>query len=341
MNMRKIGILTSAVALIAFGIIIVLHTEGLVSYTVLRYVWPILIILFGVEILWIRRKFRDTPVRFSGIGILLIVIIFVLSLSQSVLSGFAGWFNGYSGPVNGQVPVDSSLKRVDIEIPNGKVTVTGTEGQEVSYDGRLDVGAASESDAGKALHSDWIVRKTDDTLLLIFNPPTHILDFGIGEFFHSSYLNVEIPNAMAASVKTSNGSVHVSVINADSDVQTSNGSITMEHVHGNITASSSNGAISLADITGGVNAHTTNGSIKGNSAVLGDWDCTTSNGAIKLDVPADTNAKFEATNSNGKIDGDVNWLFDAKHHGQAALGSGDNLVRLNTSNGGVSVGLVH
>jgi hypothetical protein len=340
MSMKKIGVFTSAIALIALGIIIVLHTGGLVSYNILKYLWPALVILFGVEILWSRYQPRDTPIRFSGFGIALIIVVLILSLVQSVFTGI-GWFNAYLEPVNGHVHIDSSVKRVYIEIPDGKVTVTGTEAQDLTYDGQLDVGASSKTDADKFIRSDWTVRQTGDTLDLIFNHHSQFLALGLGGLVHAPYLNVEVPSGLLSRVRTSNGQVFVSSMNADSDVRSSNGSVTMEHIQGNATISTSNGSVSINDISGVIDAHTTNGSIKGQSVVGGNWVCTTTNGSIKLSIPADSNANIDAKTSNGKIDGDVSWQFDKKHHARVALGHGGKQIWLTTSNSSVTVNLMH
>jgi hypothetical protein len=339
MRTAKIGVLTSAFTFIAIGVVIVLHVSGLVSYEVFKYLWPILLIAFGVELLWGYFTNREQPVQVSGWSLVLIAFVMLLSIGQSVrASGFIGKHIGvrYVEPVNGHVGVGSGIKRVQIEVENARVTVTGTTGSEVVYDGELDVGASSQRDADRQIHSQWSIHRVGDVLEMRLNsrPSLDVMWRWAGPH---PYLNVQVPKDLSTEVVTSNGSIQVAYMNASSDVQTSNGTVALKDVKGDVTVDSSNGAVSLNAIAGRVRVHTINGVIRAVSKIGGDWTCSTINGAIQLIVPSDTNATVDAHTTNGSIGGNVHWTYESRQHGTSNLGSGEHQVHLSTTNGSVRV----
>ncbi|MBX5436670.1 MAG: DUF4097 family beta strand repeat protein [Alicyclobacillaceae bacterium] len=336
MRTSSIGILTSALTFIAIGVVIVLHVMGLVSFGVLKYLWPILLIAFGIEMIWGYLTHRG---RLSVWSLVLIVLVALLSIVESA----APWRRlplyfgpSYLVPVNGHVHVGGGVKKVRIEVTNAQVTVTGTTGSEVAYDGKLDVGASSQSEAERQIESRWSVHRVGDVLEMRLDAAA---PFGFRWAWTDMrpYLNVQVPNALSAEVVISNGSVQVAQLQASSDVHTNNGAIDVEDIRGDVNVTTNNGAVSLKHITGRVDAHTTNGMIRGASQIGGDWTCSTTNGAIQLTVPPGTNATVDAHTGNGSIGGDVSWTFDSRQHGKSVLGSGDYHVYLSTTNGRIAV----
>ncbi|MCL6625887.1 DUF4097 family beta strand repeat-containing protein [Alicyclobacillus shizuokensis] len=339
MKTVKIGILTSAFTFIAIGVVIVLHISGLVSYEVFKYLWPILLVAFGVELVWGYLTNREQRVQVSGWSLVLIVLVMLLGIGQSVrASGFIGKHIGvrYVEPVNGHVSVGNGIKRVQIEVENARVTVTGATGSEVTYDGELDVGAFSPRDAERKIHAQWSVHQVGDVLEMRLNTRPS-LGFMGGFAGPHPYLNVQVPKTLSTEVVTSNGSVQVAQMNSSSTVHTSNGVVGLTDVRGDVTVGTSNGTVTLKNIAGRVDVHTTNGRIRGTSEIGGDWTCSTTNGAIELSVPSDTNATVHAQTTNGSIGGGVHWTFASRQHGRVNLGSGDHEVYLSTTNGSVKV----
>ncbi|CAM2928573.1 DUF4097 domain-containing protein [Paenibacillus sediminis] len=360
MKPRKIGIWTTAIGLIAVGVIIILHISSIVSIDALKYLWPLLLILFGIEVVAAQFRSSEQKVRFSGWGAVLLIVLLLFSIAQSAVPGLSGslFSPKYMSAVNGTVDIDNSIKHVEVQIPEGKITVTGTDSSTLNYDGKMKSAAKSQSEADQFVQSKWKVQKSGDTLQIIYDQSELINIFSLSFLDQSKqpYLNIQLPNRLMTDVNTSNGSVTASLLNADITMTTSNGSVKADHIKGNVTAKSSNGSITvgqiegsadvntsngsvtLDDITGTVTARSSNGAIRGDSPVLSSWSCRTSNGSINLTIPADTNGTFTADTSNGSIKGDVQWnKNDDNDHGTAVLGNGANKVTLNTSNGSINV----
>lgn len=355
----RVGILTSAIALIILGLMIILHTLGHVSYETLRYLWPLLIILFGLEVLYYRFRFQDKRPQYSRGSIGFIVAVGVISGGlamihpslRALVNGnwnalhgdtsaghidFGGFGPSYEVPVKGDVAVNGKIQRVVIQVVNARVTVTGTEKQTVSYDGDFPVDAASQKEANTEIHKLWTVSEQGDTLRLVYQPSRNSgPHFDIGA--NDPYLNVSLPKSLISDVTTQNGAVQVSDVNASSSVRTRNGSISISHVKGNASAMTNNGAIKLNDIHHQVQAQTTNGTISGQSSVGGAWQCDTTNGAIALSIPSTASVSLSATTVNGHIGGIPNWTFSDKHHGSASLHGGTYQMLLKTVNGSVTI----
>lgn len=341
MKIRKVGVLTSAIALIAIGIVILLQMTGVLSYDALRYVWPIVIILFGLEIIWTYSTHKEQKIQYSGWSIALLVLMMVISFGtimvQSVVSAIK-FGSGYAEPVKGQVNMNKQIRKVDIELPDTPVKIVGTNASVLSYDGIVQIKAASKKEADHLMQSDWTVRQEGDTLVLTLGVEASGWNFDFGGWTSPSpHLDVQVPQALLTHVVTSNSSVHVTDMHAATEVHTSNGSITLANIQANATAGTMNGRITLQNIAGKVDAGTTNGSIKGSSMVGGNWTCTTTNGAIKLEFINGPSAKITASTNHGRIGGNVAWTMDDQDHGTVTLRSGANAVALQTTNGSVAV----
>jgi DUF4097 and DUF4098 domain-containing protein YvlB len=117
-------------------------------------------------------------------------------------------------------------------------------------------------------------------------------------------------------VETKNGKVELSDIVSDSyQLRTYNGKINLENVEGELAARANNGAISLVtnNLDRNINFETDNGRIKIQSA------------------KEPTNAVIDTKVNNGR----VNLFGDSDYN--TIVGDGDNLVKLSTKNGSITV----
>ncbi|MDQ0195118.1 DUF4097 family beta strand repeat-containing protein [Paenibacillus wynnii] len=359
MGRWKIGSLTAAIGCIALGVIIGLVQYGELTYAALGYLWPVLLIALGLEMLGRLMIRSEVKSRVSGWAILLIILLIGASAGQSALSG--GSFNTLFGnmkltPLNGAIEVKSEIKAVKISIPNGKVKINGVTGSLLDYEGSLLVPGDSESEALSALEKKWLVTTEGDTLVLKLDEKTewfNLIQFGFNS--KNPYLNVNIPQNLAVEIDTSDGSIEAMELESgliaetsngtmdlhdivgDVQAHSSNGSLTAKNIQGKVELVSSNGAISLDHIEGSLTAKSSNGKIMINSDITGDWKCTSSNGKIQLDLPSGVNATITGDTSNGSLKGNVPWDRDGDNHGTAALGDGSHKVDLSTSNGSVTV----
>lgn len=360
MGRWKIGSFTAALGCIALGIIVGLAQYDVVTYAALGYLWPALLILFGLEML-IRLFFKsDVKSRVSGWAVLLIILLVIASGVQSVVLGdssLSSLFNNKQlAPLSGTLEVKASIKTVKIVLPNGKVKVDGVDGSTLNYEGSLLVSGSSVSEAASTLEKKWKVTMDGDTLVMELDEESNWLsNLQFGFYSKNPFLNVTVPSNLAVEVETSDGSIEAqslkSGIEADTsngvldihdiaggvEAHSSNGTITVQNIQGEVELVSSNGAVTLSNIDGPLSAKSSNGKISVNSAVTGDWKCTTSNGKIVIELPAVNDAKITADTSNGSLNGNLPWDRDGDSHGTALLGSGTHSIDLSTSNGSVTV----
>jgi DUF4097 and DUF4098 domain-containing protein YvlB len=132
------------------------------------------------------------------------------------------------------------------------------------------------------------------------------------------------------------------------NVETVNGGVSISDVVGNLEFKTVNGGLSLNHIGGYVHGRTTNGGVS--IELAGDrWegqglDVTTTNGGVNLRVPQNYSAQFEAQTSNGRIHApDVPQVQTEtqpgrpSNHLSTALGAGGAMLKVVTTNGGVSL----
>ncbi|MDH6425723.1 DUF5668 domain-containing protein [Paenibacillus sp. FSL R7-0048] len=359
MGRWKIGSFTAALGCIALGVIIVMAQYDMISYEVLGFLWPALLVLFGLEML-IRLFIKsDVKSRVSGWAILLIIVLIGASGAQTVMAG--GSLSNLIGnthltPLSGNVEVKENITTLKIVLPSGKVKVEGVAGSSLDYEGSLLLPGKSQSDAESALEKKWKVSTEGDTLIMELDTDHNWfsnIQFGFNT--KSPYLNISAPNNLAVEVETSDGSIeawnlksgievetsngalNIHDIVGEVDAHTSNGSLSVQNIQGEVELVSSNGAIVLDNIDGALSAKSSNGKITINSAVTGNWKCTSSNGKIIVGLPAVSDAKIIADTSNGSLKGNVPWDRDGDSYGTAVLGKATYTVDLSTSNGSVTV----
>lgn len=362
MGRWKIGSFTAALGCIALGVIIVLAQFDVVTYDTLSYVWPGLLILFGLEML-LRLFIRsETKNRVSGWAIVLIIALIAASGIQSMLNG--GSLSRLFGktqlaPLSGTVEIQPEIKRVKVELPNGKIKVEGVDSSTLQYEGSLELPGDTASEAASELEQKWKVTTEGDTLILELKEESDWLsNIHIGINLKSPFLNLSIPKNLAVEIDTGDGSVEAAELQAGIeidtsngtmdihdvaggvDAHTSNGTVTLKDIEGEVELGSSNGAITLANINGSISAKSSNGKISVDSLVGGDWKLKSSNGKITVSLPETSDVKVTADTSNGSLKGNIDWQRDGGDKGTAVLGSGTYQISLSTSNGSVTVDTV-
>ncbi|MFN2567020.1 MAG: DUF4097 domain-containing protein [Gemmatimonadaceae bacterium] len=130
---------------------------------------------------------------------------------------------------------------------------------------------------------------------------------------------------------------------SDLDLRTHNGGIVVEDVHGRVDVEALNGGISIRDVQGDLRGGTTNGGVtltlSGSRWVGEGVDLETTNGGVTIIVPEGYSARLET----GTVNGGMNVDFPITVQGMVGrrlsttLGSGGPLIRVRTTNGGVSL----
>lgn len=148
-------------------------------------------------------------------------------------------------------------------------------------------------------------------------------------------ITAETLQAKDINVKTNNGSIILEDIKSSAIIgEADNGRIELKDINSStIQVKSDNGKIILEHVEGDILGETSNGSI---TLVTQDLDrqieLETDNGKINIQTEKEpTNVIFDIKVDNGKVRmfGESNW--------DSVIGNGDNLIKLTTNNGGITV----
>lgn len=212
------------------------------------------------------------------------------------------------------IPAAATL-RVDAS-PNGGVSVVASDRSDIQVVARVQASASSEEDARALLAQ---VRVESDNGVLRADGPENP---GNRRWWSVSY-EISVPRATALALRSVNGGVNV------------------VGTEGAIEARTVNGGINLRDVRGSVVGHTTNGGIDvhfaGERWAGSPLELSTTNGGIKLAVPAAFDARLIASTVHGGINSDFPLTVQGRigRRVEADLGSGGPTVRLTTTNGGI------
>jgi hypothetical protein len=122
-----------------------------------------------------------------------------------------------------------------------------------------------------------------------------------------------------------------------------NGGLSVDGIESKMDLRTVNGGLSLVDVDGDIHATTENGGVT--AQLSGDryrgaaFDVRTTNGGVKLALPANYSAQLETGTTNGHLNVDfpVTVQGSLSRHITTQLGGGGAMIRAITTNGGVSV----
>ncbi|WP_426451490.1 DUF4097 family beta strand repeat-containing protein [Paenibacillus sp. S-38] len=141
-------------------------------------------------------------------------------------------------------------------------------------------------------------------------------------------------------LQSTNGRIEVKEHNGDALLRTTNGKLSASSVTGSLEAVTTNGTIEAEEVSLGFKAHTTNGTIEASSEeVGGDWDIRTSNGKIKLGLPAEGDYRVESAGKHSRVESQLPFTVQDDTV-QGVVGTGRHTVRLET-NGSVTLEEAH
>lgn len=135
---------------------------------------------------------------------------------------------------------------------------------------------------------------------------------------------VTVPRNMSVDVKNTNGAIVLSGVTGDHDLNTTNGKIELIRCGGSLEAETTNGAISaeLVRLT------------RGQPLRL-----NTTNGRIRIAVPADLAAEIDAETTNGAITTDFPVITRrlGRHSLRGTVNGGGTSLRARTTNGAIEI----
>jgi hypothetical protein len=148
-------------------------------------------------------------------------------------------------------------------------------------------------------------------------------------------------------VNTGDGSVRGAGLSGELKMRTGDGSVTLDDVKGQVEIQTGDGSISVNGALSRLQARTGDGAVTVRAAVgsttAGEWDITTGDGSITLEVPPGFNATLDARTGDGRVSADgvgltVTEQGENRRALKGQLGSGGGLVRLRSGDGSIRIG---
>lgn len=191
-----------------------------------------------------------------------------------------------------------------------------------------------------------------------------------GNIGRSARLIVSLPATSDVNAKSGDGSIDVESVAGKMELRSGDGSIHGRALKGEVTAHTGDGSIHLVDLDGALTVDTGDGSIHVNgklstvrarsgdgsmtiradqgSAASADWDITTGDGSVTLEIPGDFNGELDAHTGDGGVHVDDVGLTEApsdesERHSRrrstvrGRLGSGGKTVRIRTGDGSITL----
>lgn len=217
-----------------------------------------------------------------------------------------------------------NFESLSVNVRNGSVEVRPADGQVVRVSGKKYASGATIEEARKNVDRLELVAGPADghagTYRVELRYPDELKNRNIG----ASVL-IELPEAVAANIKTSNGAIKVARLAGAVRLETSNAAVHAREIDGPLTVDTSNGGIILQNVSGKVIAESSNGNVEARD-LRGPCKLTSSNGNIVLSADPPAGSEIELRTSNGNIHATLPPTIAAE-------------LRADTSNGRVKVDL--
>ncbi len=207
-------------------------------------------------------------------------------------------------------------------VTNGTIRVEAWSGSDVRVTARVHASNAGTANRARDL-VEGVALDTSGSGIRVSGPRSGL--FSRGNW--NVDLRIQLPEAAAARVGTTNGSIRV------------------EGIRGGVEARTTNGSVSLLEVGGAVIARATNGNVnvefaQGPGAARADRvEIRTTNGTVTLTLPADAAARLTARTTNGSITSDFPLDFEGQRRNRASgtIGGGGAEITLQTTNGSVRI----
>lgn len=217
---------------------------------------------------------------------------------------------------------------------NGRIEVTGWDQSSISIEAEKEVRADDHEKAKRLLKElEIIIKKTDDKVIVYVKYPDQKSGSGgfLSWLFNDNNWNASVDFKVFVPRKM------------NMDVSSTNGKLDIEGCQGKIDLETTNGDINADQMSGSVNCYTTNGSVNVRLDEVTDGQemtYKTTNGSIRLYLPATINADIEAKTTNGRIDCDLPIkVYDVKSRKKiyGEINSGGPAIVMRTTNGNIKI----
>lgn len=266
------------------------------------------------------------------------------------------------------LPIDSGIREVEtrtfdagsnprlvVRNANGRTEIRSGDTPSIQVEATKRASGPNAEQRLRAIQLD--LSQTGDTVRLGYQYSGPSQMFGQGGT--AVDFVVTTPRNTIVDVEAGNGEVSVDGVAAATNVRATNGAVTVRSVDGPVVVGADNGRVTLDRTRGRLEATTNNGAIEAdvsqadtlrlrsrNGAVsfagaLGDGphEIQTSNGGVKVTVPADQKVRLDVQTDNGAINSQLA-LSDARvdrHTLSGTLNGGGPTLTVRTNNGSITL----
>jgi len=180
MKIKRVGTISMAIVLIAFGVILFLSQVNKFSaLNMVLKIWPVILILIGLEVLWYRYASKDegTVIKYDLFSIFIVLVILFVNIGIFAVSesGLIGKFQSMLLSVNynmdtaiNEYVIDESVNKIIIDDINN-LAIRSTSDNKISGVSKLNVYAASKEEANKLAASDNIRYEKSGNTLYVYS----------------------------------------------------------------------------------------------------------------------------------------------------------------------------
>jgi DUF4097 and DUF4098 domain-containing protein YvlB len=187
--------------------------------------------------------------------------------------------------------------------------------------------------------------QTGDTISVEVKNPRRANGFHFGSS-PSARLVVSLPATSDLAARSGDGSIEVERVAGRIELRSGDGSIRARDLAGDVTVQTGDGSIMLDGKFSGLRARSGDGSVTIHAApgtsVSQDWDISTGDGSVTLEIPDDFNGELDAHTGDGRVHLEevtvTNVTGEIRRNSvRGRLGSGGREVRVRTGDGGITV----
>lgn len=176
MKIKRVGTISMSIVLIAFGVILFLSQIN--EYSALNMVlkvWPVILILMGLEILWYKYFSKDESIiikydLFSVfvIFVILFVNIGIFTISESGLINRVMSVNYNMDTAINEYIIDETINKIVIDDANN-LAIRATEDNKISGVSKLNVYASNKEEATELTSLDTIRYEKSGNTLYVYS----------------------------------------------------------------------------------------------------------------------------------------------------------------------------
>lgn len=209
MKTKRVGTISMAIILIAMGVIMFISQINEISAIDMAFkLWPLTLVLLGIEILWARYKSSDegTVIKYDIFSIFIVFIILMVNIGlygitetgimKVIRSRIVEQSYDYELP-NKEFVIDESIEKIIVDgFNNSSLKVRTTEGNKILTTGYVAINSDSEENAEKIYSSDIVKIEKFDNIVYV--------KYKFGSDYNLRDLSITLPSNVKVEIKGGN-----------------------------------------------------------------------------------------------------------------------------------------